>query len=139
MEQEDSNPHIRKTLAFAFVIPILLTGIWAFLNPPAAPSKEFSQVLTASLDVPATLKFGFEVDSFHFSEEFIAANENLSEILQRYHVPTHLLRQLTLVSTDIFDVRKIRAHKPYTLVQRKDSLQSARGFIYHPNPWNTWY
>ena len=137
MEQEDSNPYFRKTLAFALLIPLLLAGMWMafqFSTKNDGSPRELSSVLTASIDPPSALRFGFEVDSFLFSQKQIAANENLSEILQRYHVPTNLLQQLVRIPTEVFDVRKIRANKSYTLIQRKDSVQSARGFVYHPNP-----
>jgi murein DD-endopeptidase MepM/ murein hydrolase activator NlpD len=63
----------------------------------------------------------------------IRANENLSEILSQYQVPAKALVQISRLPSELFDVRRLQANKPYTVIYREDSLPVARSFVYHPN------
>lgn len=78
--------------------------------------------------------YGMVVDSMLVIDDVIKPNQNLSEILTQYNVSFQVIDRLAKISKDIFDVRKINAHKKYTLICSQDSLQTAQCFIYEPNP-----
>ncbi len=77
--------------------------------------------------------FGFTIDSMVIVQDKIKFNENLSEILSKFNVGYQDVHQLAIQSKKIFDVRKIAANKPYTLICYPDSLHTAKAFVYEPN------
>nr|WP_246164107.1 peptidoglycan DD-metalloendopeptidase family protein [Xanthovirga aplysinae] len=81
-----------------------------------------------------TILFGEVVDSMMVIEEKVRRNQNLSEILIPYNVSFATIDRLARNSKKVFDVRKIQAGKKYTLICYPDSLQTAKTFIYQPNP-----
>ncbi|MDN5204000.1 peptidoglycan DD-metalloendopeptidase family protein [Fulvivirgaceae bacterium BMA10] len=81
-----------------------------------------------------TLLYGMVVDSLLIIEDKIQRNQNISEILMTHNVSSKSIHELALASRDIFDVRKIRANKKYTLICDSDSMQTVNALVYEPNP-----
>ncbi|MFP4091273.1 MAG: M23 family metallopeptidase [Cyclobacteriaceae bacterium] len=77
--------------------------------------------------------YGLNVDTLQIIEAKIEPNQFLSQILSNYNVPLGLIDQLAKASRQVFDVRKIRANRNYTLLCSNDSLSTARYFIYEPS------
>jgi murein DD-endopeptidase MepM/ murein hydrolase activator NlpD len=73
------------------------------------------------------LKYGIPVDSFIIDNGYVRRNQNLSEILAPYKVSAQTIDQIAR-SRDIFDARKIRPGKRYSLFCNSDT--SARYFVY---------
>ncbi|MFO7864430.1 MAG: peptidoglycan DD-metalloendopeptidase family protein [Salinivirgaceae bacterium] len=73
------------------------------------------------------LKYGIPVDSFMIDNGYVRRNQNLSEILAPYKVSARTIDQIAR-SRDVFDVRKIRPGKRYSLFCNPDT--SARYFVY---------
>ncbi|MGF1637212.1 MAG: peptidoglycan DD-metalloendopeptidase family protein [Cyclobacteriaceae bacterium] len=82
---------------------------------------------------PPKLLYGIPIDSLEVEQNIIQNNENLSGILAKYNVSRQAINQLNMVPRDVFDVRKIQARKPYTVIYESDSMSTAKYFIYHPN------
>ena len=66
-------------------------------------------------------------------ESTFGKNENLSEILIKYNISAQQIAAINQLPRESFDVRKLQAKKPYTIIHEKDSLKTAKAFIYHPN------
>ncbi len=77
--------------------------------------------------------YGFNIDSMEVVEGLIKRNENLSEILSQYNVSPAIIAGINNIPKDVFNVRHLKAHKPYTIIHYRDSLKTARAFIYHPD------
>ncbi len=82
---------------------------------------------------PPLMLFGINIDSMDVEEGLINRNENLSDILTRYNISRQTIAQISSIPRDTFDVRKLQAKKPYTIIHQRDSLKTAKAFIYHPN------
>ena len=78
--------------------------------------------------------YGMVVDSLEVIQSKIERNQNLSDILSAYNVPHTDIHRLAMASKGVFDVRKIAANKKYTLLCDKDSVMTAKAFVYEPNP-----
>lgn len=78
--------------------------------------------------------YGMIVDDYLLIEDKIKRNQLLGDILTEYNVPASLINQLSSISKQIFDVRKIAPDKKYTLICNQDSIKSLKAFIYEPNP-----
>lgn len=80
-----------------------------------------------------SFEYGIETDSFSVIQGVIKKNEFLSDILLRYNVPYGLIHKISEKSKDVYDVRRLGRGKNYTLLCAKDSLSTARYFIYQAN------
>ncbi len=78
-------------------------------------------------------EFGYLLDDFNVIKDTIRSGENFGEILDRNHVSYAQINKIVTAIKDTFDVRRLRAGKPYTILASKDSLQKAQVFIYQKN------
>lgn len=79
-------------------------------------------------------KYGFPIDNF-FSEEFeVKRNQTLSDILSKQGVSAKQIHDIAQKAEDVFNVRRIRSGKKYTMLFTKDSLKAAEYFIYENTP-----
>ena len=79
------------------------------------------------------LLYGIVVDNYTVIEDKIKRNERLGDILEAYNVPANIIHQVSQLSRNIFDVRKIVPNKKYTLICNQDSLKTAKVLVYEPN------
>lgn len=117
-----------------FLAIAVLLFISRFQKDHRLQEKQAEIVEEAAEDpAPQKLIFGLPEDSFYVYQSKIKRNEFLANILLKYHVDYTTIDQLSKKSKAVFDVRKIRAGKKYTILTNKDSLQKAAYFIYQPN------
>lgn len=138
MKVEGSAPMRQRWIATAIVSVIamllVLSLLWlrnrvaVYTGDTAVDSAEFIP------PPPPSMLYGINVDSMEVERGVIGRNENLGVLLSRFNVPRQTIAQLGSIPRDTFDVRRIQANKPYTLIHNRDSLRTARAFIYHPNP-----
>jgi murein DD-endopeptidase MepM/ murein hydrolase activator NlpD len=86
-----------------------------------------------SIEEPKIL-YGMVVDDYLLIEDKIKRNQLLGDILTEYKVPAKLVNQLSTISKQIFDVRKIAPDRKYTLICDQDSLKTVKALVYEPNP-----
>ncbi|TYP99693.1 murein DD-endopeptidase MepM/ murein hydrolase activator NlpD [Tenacibaculum adriaticum] len=80
-----------------------------------------------------TIKYGFNFDEFTVINDTIKNGESFGIIMDRFHVDYPKINQIATTIKDTFDVRRVRAGKPYTILASKDSLEKAQFFIYKHN------
>jgi murein DD-endopeptidase MepM/ murein hydrolase activator NlpD len=130
-------------LTASFVMIGIVSLMAVFYNSPSG-SYNSSGVLSNSITkgdkielgafpvkVP-TMKYGFAIDTFHMIEGKIKTGTFLGDILNSQKVDFQTIDQIVKNSADIFDVRKLRPDKPYTILT-KDTAQTAEYFIYEPS------
>ncbi len=83
---------------------------------------------------PPKIAYGINVDSMTVFEGVIKKDENLSEILSPFNISPQTIYEISRLPRDSFNVRRLRSKKPYTIIHENDSLNTAKVFIYHPNP-----
>jgi murein DD-endopeptidase MepM/ murein hydrolase activator NlpD len=81
-----------------------------------------------------TVLYGMVVNDLHVTEDVVKRNQHFTDLFEGHFISPKILRQLNLVSRDVFDFRKVAANKKYTLITQHDSLKSVRALIYEPNP-----
>lgn len=112
---------------------LVITAIIALLIVLLVIKPFFSDVediFTEVEPLPPVIKYGFVIDSFYVEEDVVEKNENLSNILLKHGVSMGVIDQLAKKSVAVFDVRKIRSGKPYSILKTNDTLQTAQYFIY---------
>lgn len=89
------------------------------------------------LTTPAPVyKFGYKVDDYKVILDTIKSGESFGQIMDRHHVPYPKINTIVDSIKDVFDVRRVRAGKPYVILASKDSLEQAKVFIYNNNKIN---
>ena len=91
-----------------------------------------SDEITAS--VPKIIyEFGYTLNDYKVIKDTIKKGESFGIILDRHHVYYPKINAIAKGIKDTFDVRRIRAGKPYMILASKDSLEKAQVFIYKNN------
>ena len=82
---------------------------------------------------PLIEKYGFVYNDFKVVEDTIRNGESFGEILDRNHLEAQEVYRIAEATKDTFDVRRLRAGKPYTILAKNDTTEKAQVFIYQPN------
>jgi len=103
----------------------------ASISSTAAAKANHQPLGSFPVTIP-TLKFGFALDTFIVHNDTIQANQFLADILLKHHIDYASIDELARNTTEIFDVRGLRANKPFTILS-KDTSKAAQYFIYEPS------
>jgi len=80
--------------------------------------------------------FGFIDDSLNHYSGIVSKNETLSDILDPYHLEDTDVSEISQISKNIFNVRRIRAGKKYHLYIDDDTCNTIKYFVYEKDPIN---
>ena len=75
-------------------------------------------------------KYGYKVADYKVILDTIKRGESFGAILDRHHVNYPKISKIAGSIKDVFDVRRVKAGKPYMVLASKDSLEEAKVFIY---------
>ena len=78
-------------------------------------------------------RWGINIDSLDIVDGVIGRNELLSTILHRYDVSSQTIYHLEKASQETWSVRKMQSGKPYHILRDRDSIATARYFVYDIN------
>ncbi len=77
--------------------------------------------------------FDYDLNSYNIKRDTIKKGESFGVILDRNHVEYPLINKIATMAKDTFDVRRLRAGKPYIILSKKDTSNQAQVFIYQHN------
>jgi murein DD-endopeptidase MepM/ murein hydrolase activator NlpD len=123
---------ISAILLLVLVISYLIY-LYAFRNARDIEIKASADSLKTVEPVINKL-YEIPVDSFYTEHGKVKKNQNLTDILKQYNLPEGSLKQLFLMTDDVFDVRKIRAGNDYTAFISLDTLYRLKYFVYEHTP-----
>ena len=86
--------------------------------------------------VPEPLvRFGLNWEAFEVDSGKVAAGQSLSHLLGKAGVSSGTLFELVQAAEPVFDARRIRAERPYWILNRapSDSVRVPEWFVYQPN------
>ncbi|MGB0186790.1 MAG: M23 family metallopeptidase [Flavobacteriaceae bacterium] len=89
--------------------------------------------MTEFQEVKEDMKFGYNMNNFFVVQDTIQRGESFGEILSRYNVDFSKIYKIANQAKDTFDIRQLRAGKPYMLLCSKDEKRTPQSFIYQPN------
>tara|TARA_R110002050_G_scaffold244268_1_gene380846 strand:+ start:1881 stop:3134 length:1254 start_codon:yes stop_codon:yes gene_type:complete len=101
-------------------------------NPPLPEVVQLPEQVIPEIE-PTVYLFEIPVDSFTIFQSKFGKNEFLGTILDRFHVSAVDIDKIAKASRDVYDVRKLRKGKDYTIFSTKDSIPKVAYFIYQPN------
>jgi len=119
----------------------LFTTFFISVSLASCVSEQNQEEITDNIDVLAdtlelpdpTYYYGIQVDSFDIVEGKIRWNQTLSDLLRDYNVSGEQLYEISRKSKDVYDVRKLKAGKEFSLVVTRDSIPTVRQFIFEPD------
>ncbi len=113
---------------------LALLSVMACNQPGKKENKKTVETIDTIAPLPPVLKYGLPVDSFSVTGGVVKTNQYLSQILYNYGVSLGMVDQIARKSRSVFDVRKIRSGRNYTIFQTPDSLKESRYFVYENSP-----
>ncbi len=119
---------LKKLLPFLFILILF-----------SCEKKKKKEAVIKKVEVKKpkpVVKYGFIFDNYKIINDTIKEGESFGLIMGRYNVPFPKINEIATKIKDTFDVRRIRAGKPYTLLMSKDSIQKPQIFIYKNNKVN---
>lgn len=96
--------------------------------------KKIAEIKEKQIEQPLPIeKYGYVFNDFKVIEDTIRKGESFGEILDRNHVEAYEVYKVAEATKDTFDVRRLRAGKPYTILAKNDTTERAQVFIYQPS------
>lgn len=125
-----------KIKGIIVVLAVAVLAVAYFFNP-LNPKKEIKLVTaedTLSLRVPEPqLLYGIAIDSFDVFEGKVKWSQNLSEILASFDISNESIYAVANASKGVFDVRKLKAGYPFTVVHERNEKKTARQLVFEPD------
>ncbi len=119
-----NNYNLKKTTILLFFLVVLIAC--GNDDKKGLPDKGNTKVLAPKIKY----EFGYKLNDYTVVEDTIKKGESFGIILDRHHVFYPKINKIATTIKDTFDVRRVRAGKPYMILSSKDSLEKAQVFIY---------
>ena len=124
-----------KTLLIAGAVLLGLLLLKKFKSDiPEEVKTESHQIIDSIELIPVNLKYGFPIDDFEVEESKVKRNQSLSTILRQYNVSFATIDKIARKAKKVFNVRKIKSGREYSVLFTKDSLKTPEYFIYENTP-----
>lgn len=131
-----------KGIFFLLLLTVVGGGIYYYSNnePEINPDVKFASIEeevedTSQMILPEpTLLYGIAVDSFEVFQGKVKWNQNLSGILSDFNISNEAIYALANAAKGVFDVRKLKAGYPFTIIHERNEGKTARQFIFEPDP-----
>jgi murein DD-endopeptidase MepM/ murein hydrolase activator NlpD len=93
--------------------------------------EEINEAPFETYIAPVELReFGFNLNDYVVKRDTIRSGDSFGSILQRNNVGYSKIYEIAESAKEFYDIRKLRAGNPYTLLLAKDSVQTPQCFIY---------
>jgi len=113
---------LKKALLTFFI----LLGISSCKSEKEIPVKKIVEIPAPKI----IYEYGYKLNDYKVIYDTIKKGESFGVILDRHHVDYPQINKIATTIRDTFDVRRVRAGKPYTILASKDSTEKAQVFIY---------
>ena len=112
----------------------LLTLLLVALYACSGEKKNEKEIVQVEAAAPDPMEFGFHLNDYVVVRDTVRSGDSFGEILGKNHIGYSKIFQIAKKTKDTFDITKLKAGKPYTLLCTKgDSLQRPECFIYQEN------
>jgi len=125
----------KKWMAISAGIISVITLSVFYLFDGASKTEEIALEIPEEkiIEDEENLVYGIDVTGLNIVEGEVKRNQTLSSILSPFNVSFATIDEIAKKSKEIFDVRKIKSNRKFTILTPGDSAV-AKFFIYEPNP-----
>ena len=113
-----------RTHIFSIVFGMFL---WGCANKSPEPTVE------APKPPKKIMEFGYNINDYHVVRDTVRRGDSFGAILEKQGLYYPQIYNINQVAKKAYNFRKIQIGKPYSMLCRKDSLQTPEVFIYQPN------
>lgn len=117
---------ISSTLLFFLFFASACSDVKQQPNPPVSKKLHASK--------KQHVKYGIDCENLTLIKDTVRPHQNLSDILSKYQVPKAVIHAAAISSRTIFDVRTIKAGRPYRVLKDNASDQKIRYVVYEIDP-----
>jgi murein DD-endopeptidase MepM/ murein hydrolase activator NlpD len=119
-------------LIFAGMVFLFVTNsFYSCVNKKNRAVRETDEIKIDTVVIKdEVFKYGLPVDSFLIETGKVKSNQYLSQILNARGVSMGTIDKIARKSKSVFDVRKIKSGKSFTVFSTTDSTREARYFVY---------
>ena len=122
---------IRPLFRIAFLACQLLF-FQTFIRCSDTPKEEKTAEVIPKI-IPPDMRYGYDFNQYNAKQFKIKRGDTFGAILERNGIDYPEVYQILQKIKGKVNVRKLQIGKPYTLLFSKDSLQTPKTFIYHPD------
>ena len=124
------NIQLRWAVAIA-IASVLCIGLWLVLSGKSRKAQH-EEMSAEEVIVKDTLyRYGLPIEYFAITHDTVAPRQTLADLLMEHGLTASKVYALTSHCPDsVFDVRKVRAGRPFVLLTDMDSTATPRYFIY---------
>lgn len=100
-------------------------------------NKKENEVVEENVEETVLVEeFGFVLNDYEVVRDTIRKGDTFGKILFNSKINNSGIHQITEKAKDSFDIRMIKAGRPYTMLKSRDSLHQLKVFIYQPDNIN---
>ena len=114
-------------------IIIIILGAILFYSCQKEPKAEVTYEIVEEEEPKIIEEFGYILNNYKVIKDTIKNGESFGEILDRHHIDYPTIYKIAAAAKDTFDIRRLQAGKPYTILAKNDTTEQAQVFIYQPN------
>jgi murein DD-endopeptidase MepM/ murein hydrolase activator NlpD len=111
---------------FFEIVFIIISGFIIFL----ITNNKFDKTEMQTEKYRPQLEYGINVDTLQIYHDTVKKGQSLSVILNEWSIGSGIIDLLVKRSEEVFDVKKIRAGKPYAIIYPSDTSRQALYMIY---------
>lgn len=112
---------------------VIFFGLFLLISCGSKGEKEELAEVVEIVKPKIIEEFGYILNDYKVIKDTIQNGESFGEILDRHHIDYPMIYKIAEAAKDTFDIRRLRAGKPYTILATKDTTERAQVFIYQPN------
>lgn len=112
---------------------VIFFSVFLLISCGSKEEKEEIAEIVEEVKPQIIEEFGYILNDYKVVKDTIQSGESFGEILDRHHIDYPTIYKIAEAAKDTFDIRRLRAGKPYTILATRDSLEKAQVFIYQPN------
>ena len=101
---------------------VCIKNKWSFRTSPKLSSLMTQEKTVEKKIVPPQIikEYGYVLNDYKVIKDTIKSGESFGVILDRHHVMYPTINKIASTVKETFDVRRVRAGKPYTILAKKD-------------------
>ena len=80
-----------------------------------------------------TYKFGYNLSNYHVVNDTVRSGDSFGILLEKHHLFYPKIHHIAEKTKEVFDVRRLRIGKPYTILFSKEAAKTPLVFIYQSN------
>jgi murein DD-endopeptidase MepM/ murein hydrolase activator NlpD len=135
---------LKNPVILTFIAGIILFITWIIWPSAEEPGEQwdaengmtdsFFEEDEIPVEVIEEYAYGYQLSNYTIFEDNIKPGESLGNLLTQHKITFAEVDQIARMSREVFDLRRMAAGRPYTLLLENDSIGRAVAFIYCATP-----